>query len=492
MRVLDQSLLSSTAPSTPQSSQSSSRRSRDEDSSFNDVYSKTSAAKDRRSEYASANRRKEAANNEGGKAVERDPSQREATETSETATANNDGDNAKVKAENVASQNADNVMKREALAKALVQAQNMNEAALEKLAGELGVSAEDLAAALEELAKGVEKQVSDTSVPQMQGAQQVDESDIAALFRLLVAQKSTTDHAKAGQGTDETPDDESQDVEKAVKGADATPSADDIADILNALSNGTKTQSEKAVSPQSEGAATTFRFERADGKGVPVELQIGGLKEGDALENGQASTKTENVTVLDARRYLAPTDVNASNIVTNITGDKSWTAAMKAAPTANVPNLTPEKVITEVNTLKIQMHPEDLGTVTATLRLKGNDLIVSMSVHNAEAYNQLNADKDKIMQSLKAQGFSVDQINVQFSATPDRGVQQSASSQQHQSGQQMSGGADGGAARQEQQDGNRRQQTNGQNTFQTVEDVAVSGGGAASGDGGTGAGQIYI
>lgn len=485
MSLIDQNLLSSTAASSAQYSASSSvRRNASSDKGFSDVFDKTSS-RDSRTDYSRNDERNQTVNDDDQRRA-RDTSNDEASEAS-SARDSSGTENAKAAKTDekpadtdAAEQNVRSDDEQAALKEALADLKNLDEDQIDELAAKLGMDADELAAALEELATAAADQVSGEAT----GVQ--EEDNIAALFRLLLGQKKTEGENRdtSGATSEDSADDET------LK-ADDDNLADDITELLNALTRNENMQDDAMDGDDDAGSgASTFRFERADGKGVPVELQIGGQDEGADLESGKASSKVETVTVLDSRRYLAPADINATNLLNGMTGDKTWTAAMKTAAAGQVPVPPPEKVVAEVNTLKIQMHPQDLGTVTATLKLKGDDLIVNMSVHSAEAYSQLSADKDKIMQSLKAQGFSVDQINISFTASPERGVQQSASSQQHQDGQQMQGGANGDAARQEQQDGNRRQQSNGQNTIQTVEDMAAANTGNSAGN--RDAGQIYL
>ncbi len=486
MRVLEQNLLSTLSATSPNQSPSVSRRSADDGSNFGEVYKKTATEKNRDNEQASSRKSKEASDKN-----DNDNKQVEAKDAAPEKSAVDDANAGAKNADSRAGDSGSKVADKKALLKALSDFNNMSGDDLQNLAEDLGLNADDLKAALEELAKSVQAASSEADAGILSDVDLIEEDSIAALFKLLLGQKKVSEHADA----DKTNTGESTDGEEGKQGAvDAdAKSVDDIADLLKALSAEMKVQADdQAQKPNAHGEAPkTFRFERADGKGVPVEMQIGGQSTGDALESGNAS-KVETVTVLDARRYLAPVDVNATNIVSNMAGDKGWASAMKTAASNHVATMAPEKTITEVNTLKIQMHPADLGTVEATLRLKGDDLVVNMKVHTAEAYNQLNVDKDKIIQSLKAQGFSVDHINIQLTAAPDRGVQQSAASQQQQDGQQMQGGANGEAARQGQQDGSQRQQSGNQDTFQAVDDLVPAGGDVARDDSKAGPGQIYL
>ena len=111
------------------------------------------------------------------------------------------------------------------------------------------------------------------------------------------------------------------------------------------------------------------------------------------------------------------------------------------------------------------MTPESIGNVTATLRLHGDQLTVHLQVETGEAFKQLSQDKEGLIQSLKSQGFTVDQVSVQLAPAPttDKTVAQTSAGQQ--SGGQMQDGSSAGQFAQQgrEQDNNRRQQDNGFN-----------------------------
>ena len=192
-----------------------------------------------------------------------------------------------------------------------------------------------------------------------------------------------------------------------------------------------------------------FRFTRADGKGRDLDVNISGKGErADFRDAGPAGAKAEAVTVLDARRYLGLAQAgNAAAVTAAITQDPQWAASLSATGgLANTDEAATGKV---VNTLKIQMHPIELGLVTATLHLQGEELVVSLQVETGDAYRQLSDDQDSIVRALRGHGFAVDQVSVQL-APSDRGAQANGQGQQQQqfSGQPQAQAQAGGNGRQ--------------------------------------------
>lgn len=87
--------------------------------------------------------------------------------------------------------------------------------------------------------------------------------------------------------------------------------------------------------------------------------------------------------VLDSRRFVGLADGSNSALVANsLTGNKDWAAAMQpgAALTRASATTSASKVM---NALKIQMNPDNLGIVTATMRLAGGQLSVEDGDGNA-------------------------------------------------------------------------------------------------------------
>ncbi len=278
--------------------------------------------------------------------------------------------------------------------------------------------------------------------------------------------------------------------------ADATGHAADAANalaaaalVVNAAGGQPKDQQEQAK-PKSEGQSE--KTISATG------LSIAGAASNEETKGpaGADAAKPDAVTVLDARRFVGSGEVLSSNtqaVISGVTRDGDWAAAMKAASAAATAPSEP-RTATPVNMLKIQMTPESLGNVTATLRLHGDQLTVHLTVESGEAFKQLSHDKDGLIQSLKSQGFSVDQVSVQMAPTPttDKTVAQTSSGQQ--SGGQMQDGSSAGQFAQQgrEQDNNRRQQNNGFNTTWQNDDKSVAPDPAAHASDAVRTGQVYL
>ncbi|OED00422.1 MULTISPECIES: flagellar hook-length control protein FliK [unclassified Rhizobium] len=169
-------------------------------------------------------------------------------------------------------------------------------------------------------------------------------------------------------------------------------------------------------------AAQTFRLTRADGRGSALDLSIS--KSGDDVADvkvgAAAGGDAVAVTVLDSRRYLGlAANSNSALVAGTLAGDHEWSAAMQpGSALSNAANLTSTGKV--VNTLKIQLRPDNLGDVTATMRLSGDQLSVDLKVQTSEAYRQLHADQSRMVDALRAQGYQVDNITVSMASNADQ------------------------------------------------------------------------
>lgn len=234
-----------------------------------------------------------------------------------------------------------------------------------------------------------------------------------------------------------------------------------------------------------------FRFSNARAD-QHVDMAVGGRGERSTVEfRSSSNNAAENVTVLDARRFLglAPNS-NGANLTAMLSDDTEWASAM--SPSAALSNAAAQSSTGNVvNTLKLQMNPHDLGSVTATLRLHGEELNVHLTVETRAAYRQLSEDSGGILDALRAQGFAVDQVTISIAPTADSDGTGSQQGQAGQTGQQAmaEGGRQGQAAdRGQQQNGNRQAADQGTRNANDAASDNVAG----TVPGGARPGQLYL
>ncbi|WFU09517.1 flagellar hook-length control protein FliK [Rhizobium sp. CB3090] len=207
------------------------------------------------------------------------------------------------------------------------------------------------------------------------------------------------------------------------------PKLGDVTALKDASANATDSDTTPSVA--TDATAQTFRLVRADGRGGALDMSISKGSDDTAQVDAKPSSgsgNAETVTILDSRRYLGlAANSNATLVTSALAGDGEWSGAMQpASALSNAASWTSTGKV--VNTLKIQLHPNDLGQVTATMRLSGDQLSVDLKVQTSEAYRQLHADQSHMVDALRAQGYQVDNITVSLASNADQ--QQSDSGRQ--------------------------------------------------------------
>jgi chemotaxis protein MotD len=127
----------------------------------------------------------------------------------------------------------------------------------------------------------------------------------------------------------------------------------------------------------------------------------------------RSDARTERLTVVAQQNIPAPVSQPSASTATGlanlISAEPSWRAA--AAPTFQP--LSAHPTLASAHTLKIQLHPAELGMVTASLRFSGDQLTVELRVENGEAYRRLTNDSETIVKSLRSMGLNIDQVTIQ-------------------------------------------------------------------------------
>lgn len=166
-----------------------------------------------------------------------------------------------------------------------------------------------------------------------------------------------------------------------------------------------------------------------------------------------------DLSILESRKFLgvAAGQTSTAGIISTVTENGEWNAMLRDVASTSATTLDTARNAS--NTLKIQLNPVELGTVTATFRMSGGHLTIELKVETIEAYRQLSDDQSGLAKALKAQGIDAQNVVVQHvgsdrsaqsaSAGPTSGngaagQQEGGSSQQSATGQQRGeGGSDG-------------------------------------------------
>ncbi|WP_448112169.1 flagellar hook-length control protein FliK [Mesorhizobium amorphae] len=136
---------------------------------------------------------------------------------------------------------------------------------------------------------------------------------------------------------------------------------------------------------------------------------IGSRTSNEILKQSGAS----RATVSAEQNFPAPALQNVSqttrDVIDAIAGNG---APARAAPAAATSLHNGSPVAVPAHILKIELHPAELGAVTANLRLAGEQLSIELKPDTYEAHRRLSSDSDAIVKSLKSLGFDIDKVTI--------------------------------------------------------------------------------
>ncbi|GAA4119353.1 flagellar hook-length control protein FliK [Aminobacter aganoensis] len=122
---------------------------------------------------------------------------------------------------------------------------------------------------------------------------------------------------------------------------------------------------------------------------------------------------TNRVSVISEQAIPAPATSVANGTAGALAMDIASSAPRHTAAAATVQQLQASAAnAPAAQVLKIQLRPVELGMVTASLHLAGEQLSVEIEVENAEAYHRLSADREAIGNALRGLGFDVDRVTI--------------------------------------------------------------------------------
>ncbi|MER9106548.1 flagellar hook-length control protein FliK [Mesorhizobium sp. M0848] len=127
-------------------------------------------------------------------------------------------------------------------------------------------------------------------------------------------------------------------------------------------------------------------------------------------EAGKQSLSAARIDVVSEQSFPAPPQSPISQAALNVINAIADPQKALSASSAAAQPASPVAVPTHV--LKIELHPAELGMVTAHLRLSGEQLSIELKPETHDAYRRLSADSEAIVKSLRGLGFEVDKVTI--------------------------------------------------------------------------------
>lgn len=127
----------------------------------------------------------------------------------------------------------------------------------------------------------------------------------------------------------------------------------------------------------------------------------------------------ERVTVTSVQTFAAPASVNVNPtvaaLVEVLAGEEGarQTQSLQSAASFSAP-----KPSGPAQTLRIELHPAELGMISARLHLSGNQLMVEIIPDTHEGWHRLSSDSETITRAMRDLGFDIGKVTIlQPSAT---------------------------------------------------------------------------
>ena len=169
----------------------------------------------------------------------------------------------------------------------------------------------------------------------------------------------------------------------------------------------------KALSADAGSTAKPVAARKDGGEDRDPLAGRGGSKAAPEARRIEPQPAAAKVAVVGQQAVPAPTapalSSNAAAVVATIAGEQGW----RFAGAASAGSALASKIAQPMRSLKIELHPAELGAVTANLKASGGQLSVELKVENHEAYARLSADSDAIVKSLRSLGYDIDRVTIQ-------------------------------------------------------------------------------
>ncbi|UVK50838.1 flagellar hook-length control protein FliK [Mesorhizobium sp. AR02] len=129
-------------------------------------------------------------------------------------------------------------------------------------------------------------------------------------------------------------------------------------------------------------------------------------------EPGKQLSAQARVDVVSERSFPAPPQAPMSQAALNVINAVAADGGPQAFSTASANTQLASSVAVPTHVLKIELHPAELGMVTAHLRLSGEQLSIELKPETHDAYRRLSSDSEAIVKSLRGLGFEVDKVTI--------------------------------------------------------------------------------
>jgi chemotaxis protein MotD len=166
---------------------------------------------------------------------------------------------------------------------------------------------------------------------------------------------------------------------------------------------------EQALEPQAEPAKPV------DDKRVTTRMQAAMDRLDERTDAGAARSSLTQVASVSLQTIPAPS-IDLQTPARMVLAALSEHAPEMARPVANT--AMQQQASGPMRILRIQLHPLELGVVTAKLSLQGGAMTVELQTETRDAASRLATDSNDIVKALRGLGIEVDRVTVTQSSSP--------------------------------------------------------------------------
>ncbi|QKC95138.1 flagellar hook-length control protein FliK [Mesorhizobium sp. NZP2298] len=146
---------------------------------------------------------------------------------------------------------------------------------------------------------------------------------------------------------------------------------------------------------------------------APQMKSIADVQSSLRLESGKQLPASARIDVVSERSFPAPPQASMSQAALSIINAVAADGGPRQAfSTTSAATQVAGSVAVPTHVLKIELHPAELGMVTAHLRLSGEQLSIELKPETHDAYRRLSSDSEAIVKSLRGLGFEVDKVTI--------------------------------------------------------------------------------
>ena len=146
---------------------------------------------------------------------------------------------------------------------------------------------------------------------------------------------------------------------------------------------------------------------------APVMKTIADVQSSMRSDPGQQPSPAGRIDVVSEQSFPAPPQNTISQAAINVIGAIAADGgAQQAFSASSATSQLAGSVAVPTHVLKIELHPAELGMVTASLRLSGEQLSIELKPETHDAHRRLSADSEAIVKSLRGLGFEVDKVTI--------------------------------------------------------------------------------